>query len=110
MFVPNTTMLGTNTLSLVSRQSRRFASTAAPAASSWYHFNVGGSGTWGMPRKTSINLRQVERIQLHNKEIRFYIAKANFWNENPFYYKFFATHEAAEAAYNSLIKQTDELR
>lgn len=108
--VPNSTMLGTNTLSLA---LRRFASTA-PAApvsvSGWYHSNTGGSGNWGMSIKTSINLRQVERIELHQKHIRFYIAKASFWNDNPFHCKYFATHEAAEAAYAALTKQVDKLK
>ena len=63
-----------------------------------------------MSIKTSVNLRQVEMTALHYKEIRFYTSKTNFWKEHPFHYKFFATHEAAEAAYNALIKQMDELR
>jgi hypothetical protein len=103
-------MRGTNTLSKI---SRRFASTA-PAApvsvSGWYHSNTGGSGKWGTPIKTSVNLRQVEMIALHHKEIRFYTPKANFWKEHPFHYKFFATHEAAVAAYEALMKRVDELK
>jgi len=113
VLVPNSTMLGTNTLSKISR--RCVSSVAAPAAgteatSGWYHSVQGGNGKWGMPNKTSVNLRQVEMIALHHKEIRFYTPKSNFWKEHPFYYKYFATHEAAEAAYTALTKQVDALR
>jgi hypothetical protein len=108
VLVPNSTMSGTNTLVL--RHARRFISSSAAPVSGWYHSNTGGSGNWGSSIKASINLRQVEKIELHQKHIRFYIAKANFWNENPCHYKYFATHEAAVAAYEALMKQVDELK
>ena len=110
MLVPNSTMLGTNTLSKISRRFASSVADAAPAASGWYHSVQGGNGKWGMSIKTSVNLRTVERIALHHKEIRFYTPKSNFWKEHPFYYKYFATHEAAEAAYSALMKQVDQLK
>ena len=111
MFVTNNTMSVTNTLSLVSRQSRRFASSApAATVSAWYHFHEGGDGSWGLSKKTSINLHQVEKIELHKKQVHFILIRFNFWRNEYYKTQHFATPEGAETAYTALMKQLDELR
>lgn len=76
--------------------------------SAWYHFEEKENyGKYGYPLKTSVNLRTIDRLELHQKHIRFYLRNPT---SNVFIYQPFATHEDAEATYTTLIKRVDELR